>query len=150
MEITYFQAILTGLIQGITELFPVSSLGHAVLIPAWIGGTWKEFTTNPNSPYLAFTVALHLASAFALFLIFRKRWFGLISGGLNSLRGKSNSHSKIFWRTAINNIYPWTFDEHTRLAALINYSVIGMVMETDVDIYAEWQSNIRSTDYSYG
>jgi undecaprenyl-diphosphatase len=104
VEITYFQAILTGLIQGITELFPVSSLGHAVLIPAWIGGTWKEFTTNPDSPYLAFTVALHLASAFALFLIFRKRWFGLISGGLNSLRGKSNSHSKIFWRIVIGTI----------------------------------------------
>ena len=63
MEFTYFQAILIGLIQGITELFPISSLGHAVLIPGWIGGSWSSFTTDPNSPYLAVTVALHAASA---------------------------------------------------------------------------------------
>lgn len=104
MEISYFQALLTGLVQGITELFPISSLGHAVLVPAWIGGTWSEFTTNPKSPYLAFTVALHLASAIALFLVFRKRWFGLIGGGLNSLRGKSTTNSKIFWRIVIGTI----------------------------------------------
>jgi hypothetical protein len=58
--------------------------------------------------------------------------------------------SRIFWRTAINNTYPWTFDEHIRLAATINYSVIGMVMETETDIYAEWNSNIKSMDYSNG
>ena len=104
MEITYFQAIFTGLIQGITELFPISSLGHAVLIPAWVGGSWREFTTNPDSPYLAFTVALHLASSLALFLIFRKRWFALIGGGLNSLRGKTSDSSKIFWRIVIGTI----------------------------------------------
>ena len=58
--------------------------------------------------------------------------------------------AKMFWRTAINNTYPWTFEEHTRLAALINYSVIGMVMETETDIYAEWNSNIKSTAYFVG
>lgn len=58
--------------------------------------------------------------------------------------------SRIFWRTAINNTYPWTFDEHVRLAGLINYSVVGMVMETETDIYAEWSSNIKSMDYSNG
>lgn len=104
MEITYFQAILTGFIQGVTELFPISSLGHAVLIPAWVGGSWKEFTTNPDSPYLAVTIALHLASAVALFLVFSKRWFGLIGGGLNSLRGRVNNQSKIFWRIVIGTI----------------------------------------------
>lgn len=38
-DLTYVQAIVIGLIQGVTELFPVSSLGHSVLVPAWIGGT---------------------------------------------------------------------------------------------------------------
>ena len=104
MEITYFQAAITGIIQGITELFPISSLGHAVLVPAWIGGSWKAFTTNPDSPYLAFTVALHLASAIALFLVFRKRWMELISGGINSLRGRSNVHSQVFWRIVVGTI----------------------------------------------
>jgi hypothetical protein len=56
--------------------------------------------------------------------------------------------ARIFWRTAINNTYPWTFDEHVRLATLINYSVNAMVMETETEIYAEWMSNIRSTIYS--
>lgn len=58
--------------------------------------------------------------------------------------------AKIFWRTAINNTYPWTFNEHTRLAALVNYSVVGMVMETDTEIYAEWNSNIKSVTYMVG
>lgn len=58
--------------------------------------------------------------------------------------------ARIFWRTAINNTYPWTFDEHTRLAESINYSVVGMVMETETDIYAEWASNIKSTSYFVG
>ena len=96
MEFTYFQAILTGLIQGITELFPVSSLGHAVLVPAWIGGSWSNFTTDPNSPYLAVTVALHAASAIALFLVFRKRWFELIGGAFNSLKGRNSNASRVF------------------------------------------------------
>ena len=52
--------------------------------------------------------------------------------------------AKIFWRTAINRTYPWTFEEHIRLASLINYSVVGMVMETDTDIYAEWNCNLRN------
>jgi hypothetical protein len=56
--------------------------------------------------------------------------------------------AKIFWRTAIDNTYPWSFDEHTRLAALINYSIVAMTMETETEIYAEWGSNIRSVDYS--
>jgi hypothetical protein len=58
--------------------------------------------------------------------------------------------ARIFWRTAINNTYPWTFDEHIRLAALINYSIVGMVMENETEIYAEWGSNIKSGDYSLG
>ena len=58
--------------------------------------------------------------------------------------------AKIFWRTAVDNTYPWTFDEHIRLAALINYSVIGMIMETPTEIYAEWNSNIKSSNYSLG
>ncbi len=104
MEFTYFQAILTGLIQGITELFPVSSLGHAVLVPAWIGGSWSNFTTDPNSPYLAVTVALHAASAIALFLVFRKRWFELIGGAFNSLKGRNSNASRVFWRVFLATI----------------------------------------------
>ena len=58
--------------------------------------------------------------------------------------------ARIFWRTAINNTYPWTFEEHMRLAALINYSVLATTMETSTDIYAEWNSNVKSLTYMVG
>jgi len=49
-------------------LFPVSSLGHSVLIPAWVGGSWARDldVSKPESPYLAFIVGLHVATAIAL------------------------------------------------------------------------------------
>jgi len=58
--------------------------------------------------------------------------------------------ARIFWRTAINNVYPWTFAEHERLAALINYEIVAATMETEVDIYAEWGSKIKSVTYMEG
>ena len=65
MTFTYLQAIITAIIQGITELFPVSSLGHAILIPAWIGGSFKDFISEENHSYLLITIAMHLASVIA-------------------------------------------------------------------------------------
>jgi len=89
LNFTYAQAIITGFIQGITELFPVSSLGHAILIPAWIGGSFKEFISEENKAYLLITIAMHLASSIALFLVFRKRWLNLIGGTFTSIRKRS-------------------------------------------------------------
>ena len=85
MDFTYSQAIIIGFIQGITELFPISSLGHAILIPAWIGGSFREFISEENQSYLLITIAMHLASSIALFLVFRKRWMRLISGSLRAV-----------------------------------------------------------------
>ena len=80
MVFTYAQAVILGFIQGVTELFPISSLGHAILVPAWIGGSFAQFISEENKAYLLITIAMHLASSIALFIIFRKRWFGLIKG----------------------------------------------------------------------
>ncbi len=104
MDLSYTQAIVTGFIQGITELFPVSSLGHAVLVPAWVGGSWKALTTDANSPYLIITIALHCASALALLWIFRKRWIGLIGGGIKSLQKKPTPEGSLFWRVVLGTI----------------------------------------------
>lgn len=104
MDLTYPQAIVSGVIQGITELFPVSSLGHAVLVPAWIGGSWKSFTTDPNSGYLTVTVGLHFASAIALIWIFRKRWIRLFSAGLRSVQRKPSIEASVFWRIVLGTI----------------------------------------------
>ena len=89
MEFTYGQALLIGAIQGITELFPISSLGHAILIPAWIGGSFKEFISDENQTYLLISIAMHLASSFALFLVFRKRWLNLIGGSFRAVKSRN-------------------------------------------------------------
>ena len=81
---TYLQAIVVGLLQGVTELFPISSLGHAVLVPAWLGGSWKSFAADPQ--YLLIAVAFHLASAIALFIIFGRRWLNILGSALRGLR----------------------------------------------------------------
>ena len=44
--ISYLQAVVIGLLQGVTELFPVSSLGHSVLVPAFLGGSWATLVTQ--------------------------------------------------------------------------------------------------------
>ena len=88
MDFTYTQAIIIGFIQGITELFPISSLGHAILIPAWIGGSFREFISEENKAYLLITIAMHLASSIALFLVFRRRWFNLIGGTFVAIKSR--------------------------------------------------------------
>jgi undecaprenyl-diphosphatase len=88
--LTYFQAVVIALIQGVTELFPVSSLGHSVLVPAWFGGSWQALVTQSSqgdsgtSFYLAYIVALHCATALALVWFFRADWVRLIRGFLRS------------------------------------------------------------------
>ena len=88
---SYLQAIVIALVQGVTELFPVSSLGHSVIVPAWIGGSWETLVTQSSqgdsgsSFYLAFIVALHCATAVALLWFFRADWVRIIGGFFRSL-----------------------------------------------------------------
>ncbi len=86
--LSYPEAIIMGAIQGITELFPISSLGHSVIIPALIGGTWaKDLNVSaPESPYLAFIVGLHVATALALLVFFWRDWVRIIGGFFSSIR----------------------------------------------------------------
>lgn len=89
---TYLQAIVIALVQGVTELFPVSSLGHSVIVPAWLGGSWNTLVTQSaeansgSSFYLAFVVALHVGTAFALLWFFRTDWVRIVGGFINSVR----------------------------------------------------------------
>ena len=86
-HITYLEAAVVGLVQGVTELFPVSSLGHNVLIPALIGGSWATDLNvgSPESPYLAFIVGLHVATALALLVYFWRDWIRIIAAFFGSL-----------------------------------------------------------------
>ena len=104
----YAEAILLGLVQGVTELFPVSSLGHAVLIPAYIGGQWASdlSMTNPNSPYLALIVALHVATALALLVFFRDDWVRIFQGLVSSVKRKRirTPYEKLAWLLVFSTI----------------------------------------------
>ena len=87
-HLTYLEAAVVGLVQGVTELFPVSSLGHNVLIPALVGGSWARDlnVAAAESPYLAFIVGLHVATAIALLIYFWRDWVRIVRGFFSSLR----------------------------------------------------------------
>jgi undecaprenyl-diphosphatase len=87
-HLTFAEAGVVGLLQGITELFPVSSLGHAVLIPAIVGGQWAQDldVSRAESPYLAYIVGLHVATALAMIAFFWRDWIRIIGAFFASLR----------------------------------------------------------------
>jgi undecaprenyl-diphosphatase len=87
-HLTFAEAGVVGLIQGITELFPLSSLGHSVLIPALVGGSWAKDlnVSKPESPYLAYIVGLHVATAIAMIIYFWRDWVRIIVAFFASLR----------------------------------------------------------------
>ena len=90
-HLTYLEAVVTGLVQGVTELFPISSLGHNVLLPALVGGSWAS-TLNVSakgSPYLAFVVGLHVATAIGMIVYFWRDWLRIVRGLVSSLRRRS-------------------------------------------------------------
>ncbi len=75
------QFIVLALLQGVTELFPVSSLGHTVILPGVLG--WGDVLSDPN--FVAVLVMLHLGTAAALLLYFRSDWIKLLQGGMRVL-----------------------------------------------------------------
>ena len=84
---SYLQAIVIGILQGLTELFPISSLGHSVLVPAFLG--WDNIVgaqASQESFYLAFLVGLHVATATALLIYFRDTWRRIVVGFFTSIR----------------------------------------------------------------
>src|SRR6185369_9094832 len=87
-HLSYVEALVVGAFQGVTELFPVSSLGHSVLVPALVGGRWAQDlnVSAPESPYLAFIVGLHVATAAALLIFFYRDWLRILTGFATSLR----------------------------------------------------------------
>jgi len=107
-HMTYPEAIVVGFIQGVTELFPVSSLGHNVLIPALIGGSWAAdlSVSKPESPYLAFIVGLHVATAIGIMIYFWRDWIRIIIGFLTSIRDRDirTADQKLAWMLIVATI----------------------------------------------
>ena len=122
-HLTYLEAGVVGLIQGVTELFPVSSLGHNVLIPALVGGSWATDlnVAKPESPYLAFIVGMHVATAIALLIYFWRDWVRIIGGFFTSLAHSQGWHPRVAPR---DETLAWMI-----ILATIPVGLVGLVAE---------------------
>jgi undecaprenyl-diphosphatase len=107
-HLSWLEAGVVGLFQGVSELFPVSSLGHSVLIPAVVGGTWARdlSVSRPESPYLAFIVGLHVATALALMVYFWRDWKRLVAGFFSSIarREVRTTDQRLAWLLVLATI----------------------------------------------
>ena len=115
--LTYFQAIFLGLLQGVTELFPISSLGHTVVLPKLLG--WNNLVAAQSAPesfFLAFIVGLHVATAVALIVFYRRTWAKIIRAFFRTLQTRKveDSSERLAWLLII---------------ATIPAGLIGMVFE---------------------
>jgi undecaprenyl-diphosphatase len=135
-----WQALILGVLQGVSELFPISSLGHAVLLPALLAWTVTDGTAVINSKvvqctvanpcaftayegqdkYLAFLVALHLATAIALLVFFWRDWLQVVS----SLVGSVQRRQLVYDRPSK---FAWLL-----VAGTIPVGIIGLVLESKV------------------
>src|SRR5204862_2125324 len=102
--ISYGQAIVLGLLQGVSELFPVSSLGHSVILPQLLG--WN---IHQNDPYfITFLVATHLATALVLLGFFWRDWVRIVKGLGRSLRDRQiapdDTDAKLGWLLVVGTI----------------------------------------------
>jgi undecaprenyl-diphosphatase len=102
--ITYTQAIILGLLQGVSELFPVSSLGHSVILPKLLG--WN---IHQNDKYfITFLVPTHLATAIVLFFFFWRDWVRILRGIGRSLRDRgideNDTDAKLGWLLVVGTI----------------------------------------------
>jgi undecaprenyl-diphosphatase len=120
--LTYFQAVVLGLLQGVTELFPISSLGHTVLFPTLFG--WHALVrsqSDPESFWLAFVVMLHVGSAVGLLIYFWRDWVQIIKGFFTSLRKRriETPNEKLAWLI---------------IAASIPTGILGLLLEHPVRV----------------
>jgi undecaprenyl-diphosphatase len=102
--ISYFQAVILGLTQGIAEPFPISSLGHGVVMPRLFG--WDIHQNDKF--FLAFLVATHLATAIVLFFFFLRDWMRIFRGIGRSLRDREihpdDSDARLGWLLVVGTI----------------------------------------------
>ena len=93
-----------GALQGVTELFPISSLGHSVILPQLLG--WS--IDQSDNSFLIFLIATHLATALVLFGFFFKDWMRIIGGIFRSLRIRkidpADTYAKIGWLIVVGSI----------------------------------------------
>jgi undecaprenyl-diphosphatase len=107
-HLSWLEAAVIGALQGVAELFPVSSLGHSILLPAVIGGSWARDldVSAPDSPYLAFIVGLHVATAIAMIIYFWRDWIRILRGLVTSVRERrvETADQRLAWLLVVATI----------------------------------------------
>jgi undecaprenyl-diphosphatase len=102
--LTYAQAVVLGFLQGISELFPVSSLGHSVVITGLLGWAVKQ----SDEFFLVFLVATHFATALVLFAFYWRDWVRIVSGLFRSLAEReirdTDPDAKLAWLLVVGTI----------------------------------------------
>ena len=101
---TFTQALVLALLQGVSELFPVSSLGHTILVPAVLG--WRNIDRAAPS-FLSFVVVLHLGTAIALIVFYRAQWAAIVRALVRSVvRGRlgDDRDERIGWLLVVGTI----------------------------------------------
>ncbi len=144
--ITYFQAIVLGALQGATELFPISSLGHTVLFPTLFG--WNELVdaqSESESFWLAFVVMLHVGSALGLLFYYRRDWVQIIRAFFRTLatRRVQTSTERLAWLIIVASIPAGVlgiaFEHDLRtITAKPELAAIFLVVNGCVLFAAEW------------
>jgi undecaprenyl-diphosphatase len=120
--ITTFQAIVLGGLQGVSELFPISSLGHTVIFPNLFGWTnIVKWQSQVESPWLAFIVMLHVGSAIGLLIYFWRDWVEIITAFFRTLgkRRVETQAEKLAW------LIVW---------ASIPTGILGVLLEHDARV----------------
>jgi undecaprenyl-diphosphatase len=121
--VSYFQAIVLGVLQGVTELFPVSSLGHTVLFPSLFG--WDSLVkaqSESESFWLAFVVMLHVGSALGLLAYYWREWVAIVRAFFRTLRTRraETPTERLAWLI---------------IAASIPTGLIGLIFEHQVRVF---------------
>lgn len=92
--------LILAIIQGVTELFPISSLGHSILVPAVL-----HWPVDREAPwFLPYIVVLHLGTAAALFIYFWRDWFALLGGAWKARGNVKNAHARLLWLLVVGTI----------------------------------------------
>ena len=144
--ITYFQAIVLGILQGATELFPISSLGHTVLFPTLFG--WNglvDAQSQSESFWLAFVVMLHVGSALGLLFYYRRDWVLIVRAFFHTLstRRARTSTERLAWLIIMASIPAGVFGlaferELRKLTAKPEVAAIFLMVNGLVLFAAEW------------
>ena len=148
---TIIQAIILGIVQGLTELLPISSSAHLNIIP-WILGWTKsqEFITA----FEGFDVALHFGTLLAIGIFFFKDWIALIKGGFNQVvKKEKTTEGKMFWYIVLATIPGGAIGfllDHFVGDALENPIIIGIALAVmGIILYFVDKNGKANTDYEH-